>query len=372
MKIKFIIFFYAFIYVDLFAQITISDADLVDVGDVIYQSYDLTPPPSISIGGSGINQIWDFSELQAMSNDTLFFIDPSSTPHSGLYLNVNFSMKKNGSISYFNKNNSGIYLHGIGDTVFNSPIIFYPLPLTYNLNITDGPTLAIDTVLTNPTLLSFIDSATVSNLTNGLADKVDTAVILTSYTSEFIVDASGLLTIPLGTFEVLRLKSIKYIITDLNIYCSNSINQYGSWIYNLPLSSIPILSGFSNNQVEYKFEWITDSPMVDFLLAEVVVDSLDNIIGGFSFQNMPTQSQTQDLISKSFKIYPIPSSYNITIESEDKNRIDFCLRDLNGKLILEDHFYYTTTLSLDGLLKGNYFLELKTKKGNCIKKVLVK
>ena len=87
---------------------------------------------------------------------------------------------------------------------------------------------------------------------------------------------------------------------------------------------------------------------------------------------MPTQSQTQDLISKSFKIYPIPSSYNITIESEDKNRIDFCLRDLNGKLILEDHFYYTTTLSLDGLLKGNYFLELKTKKGNCIKKVLVK
>ena len=51
MKIKFIIFFYVFIYVDLFAQITISDADLVDVGDVIYQSYDLTPPLLFPLGG---------------------------------------------------------------------------------------------------------------------------------------------------------------------------------------------------------------------------------------------------------------------------------------------------------------------------------
>ena len=371
MKIRLLITAFAFITVDIFAQITVSDVDLVDIGDVIYQSYDDVLSTSIAIGGSGVNQIWDFSDLQDLSHDTLFFIDPASTVNAGLYSNVNLSMLKEGSISYFNKTNTGIYLHGVGDTVFNSPVIFYPLPITYNLNITDGPVLAIDTVLTNPTLLSFIDSATVSSITNGLADKVDTAVILTSFTSEFIVDASGILTIPLGTFDVLRLKTIKYIITDLNIYCSNSVTQSGSWIYNLPLSSIPILSGFSNNQVEYKYEWLTNNSMVDFLLAEVVVDSLDNIIGGVLFQNIPSQTRTQQIASNFFKVYPIPATYSINIESKENMKIDLMLRDINGKLIVEDQFNNSTILSLEGVLKGVYFLDLKTEKGNVSKKVIV-
>ena len=360
-----------FIAVNTFSQITVTDANLVDVGDVIYQSYDDMPSSTISVGGSGINQIWDFSLLQSSINDTLFFVDPALTAFDSLYSNVNLSMIRSGSISYFNKTSSGLYLYGLSDTVFNNPVTFYPLPLTYNLNFTDGPVLAIDTVLTNPTLLSFIDSATVSTITNGLADKVDTAVILTSYISDFMIDASGTLTIPIGSFDVLRLKTIKHIVTDLNIYCSNSLTQSGSWVYNLPLSSIPLLSNFSNNQVEYKYEWLTNDASVGFLLVEAVVDSLDNIVGGVSFQDLPFQTEVNTLLQNSFKVYPVPTTYRLTIESKENISADLILRDVNGKLILEDQFKSSTTLSLEGFSKGVYYLTLTTKDGQLTKKVIL-
>ena len=75
---------------------------MVNVGDVIYQSYDDTPSSTISIGGSGINQTWDYSALQSSINDTLFFVQPSLTVFDSLYSNVNLSMIGSGSISYFN------------------------------------------------------------------------------------------------------------------------------------------------------------------------------------------------------------------------------------------------------------------------------
>ena len=62
--------------------------------------------------------------------------------------------------------------------------------------------------------------------------------------------------------------------------------------------------------VEYKYEWITNDPSAHFLIAEVIVDSLDNIIDGVSFQ-----------INSS-----VSSIYN---NSEKRNLIK--LTDLSGK-----------------------------------------
>ena len=53
--------------------------------------------------------------------------------------------------------------------------------------------------------------------------------------------------------------------------------------YECSFSSIPFLGNSNNNMVEYKYEWITNDPSA-FLIAEVIVDSLDNIIDGVSFQ----------------------------------------------------------------------------------------
>jgi hypothetical protein len=143
-----------------------------------------------------------------------------------------------------------------------------------------------------------------------LANSADTAVVKILNTSNFEVDASGTMNTPLGTFDVLRLKSIKYTDSQLDIYCSDTLTGLGTWITNVPFSSIPFLGNSNNNMVEYKYEWITNDPSAHFLIAEVIVDSLDNIIDGVSFQ-----------INSS-----VSSIYN---NSEKRNLIK--LTDLSGK-----------------------------------------
>ena len=135
-----------------YGQITVTDTDLVDVGDVIFQATDNTLASTINIGNTGINQTWDFSTLQESSIGNLLFISPIGTAYQNQYPNANLCMNDNGSLSYYNKTTTGLFIHGINDTVFHSPTLFYPLPLTYGLTISDGPILIIDNVITGPLL----------------------------------------------------------------------------------------------------------------------------------------------------------------------------------------------------------------------------
>ena len=352
------------------AQITVTDADFVGVGDVIFQATDNTPASTINIGNTGINQTWDFSTLQESSTGNLLFISPIGTTYENQYPNANLCMNDNGSLSYYNKTSTGLFIHGINDTVFHSPTLFYPLPLTYGLTISDGPILIIDNVITGPLLSLALPPSTVSTLSNGLANRADTALIKIINTTDFLVDASGTMTIPLGTFDILRLKSIKYTNSELDIYCSDTISGIGTWINNVPFSSIPFLGSFSNNETEYKYEWITDNVSVAFLLAEIIVDSADNIINGVSFQTTAPSyinESNQDI----FNIYPIPATYNLNLESAIDNITTYKIYDLNGNLILENAFTKNTKVDLSNMAKGTYLLNISTKKGSITKKIIV-
>ena len=359
-----------FIAINTYGQITVIDTDLVDVGDVIFQATDNTPASTINIGNTGINQTWDFSTLQESSTGNLLFISPIGTTYENQYPNANLCMNDNGSLSYYNKTSTGLFIHGIGDTVFNSPALFYPLPLTYNLSVSDGPVVIIDNAITGPVLNSAIPPSTVAALSNGLANRADTALIKITNTTNFLVDASGTMTMPLGTFDALRLKSTKYTNSELDIYCSDTISGIGTWINNIPFSSIPLLAGFSNNATEYKYEWITNDPSVAFLLVEIIVDSADNIINGVSFQTTAPSyinESNQDI----FNIYPIPATYNLNLESTIDNITTYKMYDLNGNLILENTFTKNTKVDLNNMAKGSYLLNIITEKGSITKKIIV-
>ena len=60
MKTKIFTIALAFITLNAFSQITVTDNDVVDVGDVIYQAYDSNSVNAINIGNIGTNQTWDF------------------------------------------------------------------------------------------------------------------------------------------------------------------------------------------------------------------------------------------------------------------------------------------------------------------------
>mgnify|MGYP001200533270 CR=1 FL=1 len=366
-------FFLAFILFtgSIYAQITVIDADAPNIGDIVYQAYDTNPGTTINIGSTGINQSWDFSSLQESSSNTIFFISPIGTNYENQYPDANLCMDDNGSLSYYNKTSTGVFLHGIGDTVFSSPALFYPLPLTYGLNISDGPIVVIDTAITGPFLSVAIPPATVVVLSNGLANRADTALIQITNTTEFLVDASGTLTTPLGTFDVLRLKRVQTTNSVLHVYCSDTILGVGMWVNNIPFSSIPFLAGFSNNEIEYKYQWITNDISVEFLLAEIVVDDLDNIINGVSFQTTASTSSITENNQNMFNVFPVPATDFLTIELLNNKQVFMQLVDVSGKVVLEESLQYTTQLDMSVFAKGIYYLSLKNEKESITKKVII-
>jgi len=369
-KTKFFTIALAFMSVIASAQITVTDADLVDVGDVIYMAYDDSPSLSIIVGSSGMNQFWNFSSLQSSFVDTELYIFPLGTQYESLYPNANLCLNVGGSISYFYKSSLGVYVHGLSDTVFNTPALFLPLPLTYGLSITDGPIIVIEQIITGPLLSTALPASTVSLLTNNLANRADTALIQVTNTSEFSVDASGTIITPLGTYDVLRLKEVKEISSVLNIYCSDTVTQFGMWYNNIPFSAIPMLAGLANNEQEVTYKWITNDTAVAYLVAAVTVDSFD-VVQGASFQTAPVVNSIAQLSLNSFNVYPIPTTYNLTVEAENNELTILSLVDVNGKLIVNKQFNTSINLDLSQIAKGIYYLNLNAHKGKLTKKIIV-
>jgi hypothetical protein len=356
---------------DSFSQITVDESHISNIGEIVYQ-YTESPTGSFTVGLAGLNQIWDFSGVGLEPNAPgLFFIDPIGSPYDLQYPDANLCLNDNGTYSYYNKTNTGLFLHGLGDTVFNSPALYLPLPLTYGLSLTDGPIVIIEDIVYGPFLGNYIPDALVSQLTNGLANKADTALIKITNTTDFLVDAWGSMTTDLGAFDVLRLKITTYTDSELDIYCSDTVTGIGSWIVNVPFDSIPDLAGFSNNGVEYKYQWITDDNSASFLICEAFVDANDNI-NNWSLQTSAPTSSIKELESKKFSVYPIPATYSLTIDAEESMTTDLTLIDVNGKLVLENQFNTSMSLSLEGIAKGVYYLNLRTENGELTKKVVVK
>ena len=147
MKTKLFTIGIAFISMNAFAQITVTDTDLVGIGDVIFQAYDSVPGQAINTGNTGANQSWDFSTLQVTELDTTTIISPIGTPYASIHPTANLCIKNDNEYYYINKNASGIGIVGIDNLAYNFPLA--PLPLSYGLTYSVGPNTVIDSSMLN-------------------------------------------------------------------------------------------------------------------------------------------------------------------------------------------------------------------------------
>ena len=356
MKTKLFAIALTFISMNMLAQITVTDTDLMNVGDIIYQAYDDAPASSISLGNAGPNQIWDFSALQVLEYDTTEFIDPAGTPFGADHPTANLCIYDDGEYIYISKTAQSLSLVGFDNYPY--PLMVVPLPLAYGLNTTLGPVIIMDSVIANS---GFIDHslAPVFSL-NPLYDHIDSIKILAESTTEFNVDAHGDVIIPMGTFDALRVKTDDVTTQEIFAYCSSTITGNGSW-YLMPDSDIQITSSYA---------WWTNDPLVKFVLVQIEVDSVGGI-DAVDFMHSPSPSLVNDLSTPNFNIYPIPATYNLTIDAQDNELTSLSLIDVNGKVLLAKQFSETTNLDLSQISKGIYFLNLKTEFGILTKQVVV-
>ena len=67
MKNKLFTIALVFLGLNALGQITVAEADIIDVGDIFYQAYDTLPSSLISEGAVGA-QTWEFSSLHSLES----------------------------------------------------------------------------------------------------------------------------------------------------------------------------------------------------------------------------------------------------------------------------------------------------------------
>jgi len=347
-----------FLGINSFAQITVTDADLMSIGDIIYQGYDESPSSSISLGNAGPNQTWDFSTLQSQEYDTTKFINPIGTPFAADHPSANLCIDDDGEYIYINKSAQSLSLVGFDNYPY--PQLISPLPLNYGLSTTLGSVVIMDSVLEN----SFLPDSIAIFITMGQSQQIDSIKILIESSTDFNVDAYGDVIIPMGTFDALRLKTDDVTTTDYFVYCSDTIFGNGSW-YPMPAAIFP-----PEVEITSSYSWWTNDPLIKFVLVQMEIDSLGGI-NGVDFINSSAPSSVRDLSSNNFNIYPIPAVNSLTIEAKNNELTSLDLIGLNGKVILKKEFIQSTILDVSHIAKGVYYLNLKTIDGKLTKKIII-
>jgi len=351
-----------FIGINSFAQITVTDADLIDVGDIIYQASDTVPGSTITPGNTGANQTWDFSSLQVQNTVTSQCVSPNGTPHALSYPNANLCIEESGDYSYFNKSSTKVEFLGEGDSVFQQPLVVLPLPLTYGSTYTDGPIAIFDSVISGPIVALGLaaQGVTAAMLSQGAAHTTDTINIQVNMLTEFNVDAWGSLTIPMDTFDCLRLKIEITSNAQIQIYCTDTtMGGSGSGWY--PFTA-------PDYEQETSYQWWSDNTSTKFALVDMPVDSLDNANEVTFLHNSAASINNAKV--PAVRIYPVPATYNLNIEIKDA-RATYKMYDIGGNMILESNFNNSTKVDLSNIAKGTYLLNISTETGSITKKIIV-
>jgi hypothetical protein len=349
----------AFISVNTLAQITVTDSDIISVGDIVYQAVDSLPSNSITIGNSGANQTWDFSSLQDMEVDIIEVISPVGTPYENIHPDANMCVEIDDELMYLDKSSTGLEMVGYGDIPLN--MLMIPLPLVYGLSQQSGPHTIMDSVFAN---MFLPDSLAPFISLNPAYDQVDSLKINVVITSEFNVDAWGNVTIPLGTFDALRLKVEETTTTDFYAYCSSSLGLGGGW-YSVPAQLFP-----SETEITNRYQWWSNDPLVKFMIAELEMDSLSNNVEFVTFLTTPQANSASNLESVKVNVYPNPTSKDLMIITDLIN-CSYSLTDVKGSKLLRNEFNNSTIIDLSSYSSGTYLLQIYTEEGNVTTKRVV-
>ena len=348
-----------FLVCDSFSQITVTDNDIFNVGDDIYEALDTIS--NIQIGSAGANQSWDFSSLQKHELNIIEHIDPVYTQYGSLHPTSNLCTLDDDQNVYIIKSSTGIEVVGIDNQPLLNPILALPLPLTFPMQYSTGNVVGIDQIEENV----FLPDSLALLATLGLAHTIDSINIQVTFESSFSVDAYGEVIIPMGTFPALRL-----YVTNTNtqmgyIYCTDTVFGVNSGWYPAPQQLFP-----TQTETDYFYQWWSNDPTVKFTLVNIFVDEFGNNLGGIQFLTNNIAS-VNDNLSLQAKVFPIPASNILSIKTNEGICTNLELLDNNGKLILESQFIGATSIPTDHLDKGVYFLKLTANDRQFIRKIVV-
>ncbi|MBK5284141.1 MAG: T9SS type A sorting domain-containing protein [Bacteroidia bacterium] len=330
----------------LFAQITITQADMPFQNMMAIIAHDTVTAPAP--GSSGASQTWNFASLLNHQQDTLFFINPTGTPGATSFPAANLATLDANGYNYLNSSSASLDILGqytdVGfgpmSFVLTPPQTFISLPSTYNTTFNGTSNFSLTIAYSSP--------------------PIDSGRLKHTVTYSSIIDGWGTLSTPTGSRSVIRQKYTQ--VSYDSIYLHSTL-PFPIWTLASTSTSADINYNFWANGSFYpELEITTDTNGVntgtDYLIASVVgitpVSAKENYI--FAFPN-----PASDQIS-----FSSPLLRNSTLEIFDahgrkvkewneKNN----LAEIDTKEFLPGFYFYSVTDNQSGNRLSGKFVVTK-------------
>jgi Secretion system C-terminal sorting domain len=122
------------------AQISLENPEHVPVPGL---TFSVNLGPFVTPGAGGANQVWDFSSMVATGVDTLYFVDPASTPSGADFTSSTVALfDGDQDYSYFQATATEFLLNGNDDGNYafpmSDPSKYWPYPCNFNDTWSDG------------------------------------------------------------------------------------------------------------------------------------------------------------------------------------------------------------------------------------------
>ncbi|MBK9018396.1 MAG: T9SS type A sorting domain-containing protein [Saprospiraceae bacterium] len=354
-----------FVAVGLFAQITVTSATFPAAGDTLRMAIDNSPASGIAaITPPGGNQVWDLSSLEAEATQEIIYRSANEgsvgaqVPGAELFTAASLNAE-----NYYNVTDTKFELqayYGIlpYDLVSNNLFEYSPplaerhAPMNF-FDISASSSGFLELFL--PSAFSPLLMINLAAVTNNA--QIDSMRYRVAISEIFTVDGYGTMSIPGGTFDVLREKRTKY--TETRIDCK--IPPLG-W---LDLTDNCIQAGFAGLGVDTTVAFYFHNDVAKEPIAVVTLNNAQNAVTQVVFKNTtpPVADGLEEVnaVNLSAKISPNPVSDEVDVDF--KNLVPGTYRmvifDELGREAVEKTLQvnggHTERLDLSRLPAGVYF-----------------
>ena len=346
------------------AQVVITQADFAVVGDVVNIGRD-TVLPALNLGAAAAGQTWVFSDLTVDEVETLNFIDPATLPDAAAFPTANISFPQLGADAFVNKTANGVTILGIAGNQQGAPF-----PIVADFNPTqDIVRFPAQIGLTYSDTSQIDESIDIAAFGQGF---VDSARVKRTFYTTHNFDADGSLTIPLGTYQVVRDKVDETTVDSVWVYAANANIAFGiqqGWqLLPAIVAGFVGLDGAVTVSTTRNYRFFGTN--AKYYVADISTDANNNPVSMRYQADPATLGTKEDVYSnKNVQLFPNPASGLVNVFVKDlKGEATLTIFDATGRNVSSSMLTANqNTISISGLTAGMYIYRVANEQGAVIK-----
>ncbi|MEL7223024.1 MAG: T9SS type A sorting domain-containing protein [Bacteroidota bacterium] len=350
----------------LSAQITLQSTDYFPaLGDTLKTMID-TAPEGVTVTAPGGDQNWNFSALQSGFSQVRYSVDPETGNVSDSYPNADVLVEQEGAgAGYYTSDENAFATIGFsgGDPLglgfninapFDPPYVERWAPLAFfDLRNTDGAlrvTLPADELPTE--------------LLGELPLTPDSVRVSITSTRTDLIDAWGTLTIPGGTYEVLREKRIE----ERSVTVETKIGSF-PWIDLTPQILELLMIGELEEQTLVSYTFWSNQAKEPIAIINLNADETEIESVEFKDNDVVTNTITVNAQEPAIAVYPNPAMIEARVEFANMPSGNYTLSFFNlaGKRVLANQYYingyHLAKVNVTQLPKGIYLYTVRDQNG---------